>query len=196
MFSVFGRTDHSVSCLRMYFIMWNVLINFYLSHWEKYNTGVLFLPWGYDASMLATMLIYIITSITGHNIWKFTLSNGLTSGNLFEIIIYLSTIVADVPVVLWNIYKWVFRIFLYEMNDCKNYIILLNFCRSYRDKTGKMRSFTEAMRPMVPLTVLLVSSSLWLAYCPNKIIDKDPRIIYFMIGTIFSNICVSFYSLT
>lgn len=56
MYSVFGRTDHSVSPLRMYFILWNVFINFYLSHWEKYNTGVLFLPWGYDASMLVSIL--------------------------------------------------------------------------------------------------------------------------------------------
>lgn len=55
MYSVFGRTDHSVSPLRMYFILWNVFVNFYLSHWEKYNTGVLFLPWGYDASMLVNM---------------------------------------------------------------------------------------------------------------------------------------------
>lgn len=55
MYSVFGRTDHSVSPLRMYFILWNIFINFYLSHWEKYNTGVLFLPWGYDASMLVSL---------------------------------------------------------------------------------------------------------------------------------------------
>lgn len=56
MFSVFGRTDHSVSPLRMYFILWNVFINFYLTHWEKYNTGVLFLPWGYDLSMVVSIL--------------------------------------------------------------------------------------------------------------------------------------------
>lgn len=54
MFSVFGRTDHSVSPLRMYFILWSVFINFYLTHWEKYNTGVLFLPWGYDLSMVVS----------------------------------------------------------------------------------------------------------------------------------------------
>lgn len=57
MFSVFGRTDYSVTPLRMYFILWNIFINFYLSHWEKYNTGVLFLPWGYDASMVVSNLI-------------------------------------------------------------------------------------------------------------------------------------------
>ncbi|KAI8432905.1 hypothetical protein MSG28_013819 [Choristoneura fumiferana] len=49
-----GLDSYSVffipACL-MYYIMWNILLNFYLSHWEKYNTGVLFLPWGYDFSM-------------------------------------------------------------------------------------------------------------------------------------------------
>lgn len=35
----------------MYYIMWMVFFNFYISHWEKYNTGVLYLPWGYDFSM-------------------------------------------------------------------------------------------------------------------------------------------------
>ena len=85
--------------------MWNVLVNFQLSHWEKYNTGVLFLPWGYDASMVATILVFLITGYAGYNVWKFTLPGGFTSGVIFEIIIYFSTIIADVPVVLWNIYK-------------------------------------------------------------------------------------------
>lgn len=52
LYSVFGRTDYSVPPVRFYFVCWNVFITFYLSHWEKYNTGVLFLPWGYDLSML------------------------------------------------------------------------------------------------------------------------------------------------
>lgn len=51
MYSIFGRGSHSISPLRMYYILWNIFINFYLSHFEKYNTGVLFLPWGYDCSM-------------------------------------------------------------------------------------------------------------------------------------------------
>lgn len=52
MYSLFGRLDHSISPLRMFFVLWNVFINFYFPHWEKYNTGVLFLPWGYDASLV------------------------------------------------------------------------------------------------------------------------------------------------
>lgn len=51
MYSIFGRGLQSISPLRMYYVLWNIFINFYLSHFEKYNTGVLFLPWGYDFSM-------------------------------------------------------------------------------------------------------------------------------------------------
>ncbi|XP_043278304.1 ethanolaminephosphotransferase 1-like [Venturia canescens] len=165
MYSVFGRTDHSVSPLRMYFILWNVFVNFYLSHWEKYNTGVLFLPWGYDASMLATIIVFILTSIGGHKAWKFMLPGGISAGIMFEMLLYVSAIVSNLPVVLWNIYK------------------------SYRDKTGKNRTLVEAVRPLVPLAVLMAIATFWVTHSQIDILDKDPRIIYFAIGTIFSNIC-------
>ncbi len=48
-FSLFGKTE--LSPLRMHFVTWNVFLNFYLTHFEKYNTGVLFLPWAYDFTM-------------------------------------------------------------------------------------------------------------------------------------------------
>lgn len=37
MFSLFGTND--LSPLRMHFVIWNVFLNFYLTHFEKYNTG-------------------------------------------------------------------------------------------------------------------------------------------------------------
>ncbi|XP_014209047.1 ethanolaminephosphotransferase 1 isoform X2 [Copidosoma floridanum] len=165
MFSVFGRTDFSVSPTRMYFILWNVFVTFYLSHWEKYNTGVLFLPWGYDASMVATIGVFILSGIAGNTLFKFRMNNGISSGMIFEMILYISALVSSLPVVLLNIYK------------------------SYVHKTGKMRSFSEALRPLVPLTVLFVITTYWVLNSPSKIIDQDPRIIFFTVGTIFSNIC-------
>lgn len=68
-------------------------------------------------------------------------------------------------------------------------VMLLTF-RSYRDKTGKMRSFMEAIRPLIPLTVFFLISCLWAIFSPNNIIDKDPRMFYILAGTIFSNISV------
>lgn len=48
-FSLFGTED--LPPIRMYFVIWNVFLNFYFTHVEKYNTGVMFLPWGYDFTM-------------------------------------------------------------------------------------------------------------------------------------------------
>ncbi|XP_015117334.1 ethanolaminephosphotransferase 1 [Diachasma alloeum] len=164
MYSVFGRTEHSVSPLRMYFILWNVFINFYLSHWEKYNTGVLFLPWGYDVSMVATILVFLLTSFAGHEVWKFDLPGGMTAGTVFEVLLYASALVSNLPVVLWNIYK------------------------SYRDKTGKNRTLVEALRPLVSLGVFFTITTFWVTHSRSDIIEMDPRIIFFASGTIFSNI--------
>lgn len=49
---MFGRGESGVSVFTLYGLLWVVLFSFILSHWEKYNTGVLFLPWGYDISQV------------------------------------------------------------------------------------------------------------------------------------------------
>jgi ethanolaminephosphotransferase len=55
LYSMFGRNEFGASVLDMYFILWTIMGIFLISHWEKYNTGVLFLPWSYD---LAQIVIY------------------------------------------------------------------------------------------------------------------------------------------
>ncbi|XP_077298548.1 ethanolaminephosphotransferase 1 [Arctopsyche grandis] len=162
MYSIFGR--HSISPLRMFFLIWNIFVNFFLTHWEKYNTGVLFLPWGYDFTMIGSVLLLSITSIIGPRGWDINLPGGITPGMIFEFVLYSSAMITSQSVILWNIYK------------------------SYRDKTGKMRSFSEAIRPLVPLFTFFVVSSSWAMFSPNNIIDKDPRAFYILAGTVFSNI--------
>lgn len=56
LYSVFGRGDYSVGVFHIYSILLGTMLSFISSHWEKYNTGVLFLPWGYDASQLVSIL--------------------------------------------------------------------------------------------------------------------------------------------
>lgn len=51
-YSIFGRGESGVGVATLYYILWVVLFSFILSHWEKYNTGILFLPWGYDISQV------------------------------------------------------------------------------------------------------------------------------------------------
>lgn len=53
-----------------------------------------------------------------------------------------------------------------------------------------MRTFSEAVRPLVSVIVFLIVTSIWATFSPF-ILETDPRALYFLTGTIFSNICVS-----
>jgi ethanolaminephosphotransferase len=125
LYSVFGRVEHTISPARLYFCLLNLLFTFLSSHWEKYNTGILFLPWGYDVSQLVgvfyfkkiilnkfictiifqcTLIIYLITFGAGFEFWKFTLPGGITAGALFELLMWGGSLLTSLPVSLWNIY--------------------------------------------------------------------------------------------
>lgn len=56
MYSVYGRGEGGVDVFRVFLITIGVQFCFMVSHWEKYITGVLFLPWGYDLSQLVSIL--------------------------------------------------------------------------------------------------------------------------------------------
>lgn len=51
--------------------------------------------------------MFILTSIGGHEAWKFVLPGGVSAGIMFEMLLYVSALVSNLPVVLWNIYKYV-----------------------------------------------------------------------------------------
>ncbi|XP_068632477.1 ethanolaminephosphotransferase 1 isoform X3 [Battus philenor] len=162
LYSIFGRDE--LSPLRYFFVIWNIFINFYLTHWEKYNTGVMFLPWGYDFTMIGSCILLLVTSVIGPRAWHVTLPGGFTPGFLFELVLYFSAMLTSQTVILWNIYK------------------------SYRDGTGKMRPFLEAVRPLIPLAVFFALSTIWAVFSPTDIINRGPRLFYVLTGTIFSNI--------
>ncbi|KAJ0175668.1 hypothetical protein K1T71_008827 [Dendrolimus kikuchii] len=162
LYSIFGRDE--VTPIRFFFVIWNIFLNFYLTHWEKYNTGVMFLPWGYDFTMLGSCILLLVTSVIGPKAWHVELPGGITPGVAFEFVLYFSAMLTSQTTILWNIYK------------------------SYRDRTGKMRSFTEAIRPLVPLFLFFVLSTIWALYSPTDIINRGPRLFYILTGTIFSNI--------
>jgi len=56
LFSLFGQGPHSVSLWELYRLMLACLAGFYMAHWEKYNTGTMFLPWTYDASQIVSFI--------------------------------------------------------------------------------------------------------------------------------------------
>lgn len=70
-------------------------------------------------------------------------------------------------------------------------IVADNIYQSYKNKTGHMRPFSEAVRPLVPLVLCYLVTYLWIMVSPSNVVDRDPRALFFLMGTIFSNISVS-----
>lgn len=64
------------------------------------------------------------------------------------------------------------------------------FNRSYKNRTGKMRTFFEAARPLVSFFLFMILFLYWAHMSPNNILESDPRILYLLCGTVFSNLSV------
>ncbi|KAH3695887.1 ethanolaminephosphotransferase 1-like [Dreissena polymorpha] len=162
MYSVFGRGEHGVGVYNVYLILLGVNFCFMASHWEKYNTGILFLPWGYDFSQIAMTCVYLITFMYGYEFWKFSLF-GFTTAYIFAITMYVGFAVS-IPISLWNIYL------------------------GYTNKTGKMLSLHESVRPLVSTLLLFALMLTWANYSSYNILEQHPRIFFTVTGTVFSNI--------
>lgn len=82
-YSIFGKSDFSADPFHFLYIFWTIFLTFYLSHWEKYNTGVLYLPWSYDITQITLFVMYLLTYQYSFMYWKFNIL-GVSSGKFFE----------------------------------------------------------------------------------------------------------------
>ncbi|XP_032523797.2 ethanolaminephosphotransferase 1-like [Danaus plexippus] len=162
LFSVFGRDQFSITVFRGYLIILSIVLNFYVSHWEKYNTGTLYLPWGYDLSMWVSTILFLQAGAQGPVIFKTFVFNDVTFVQALEVAIHATGLFTTLPVAVYN-------------------VIL-----SHRNRTGKMLSLREALRPLYPMTVLTITSTLWAL--KTDALEQDPRAFLLAFGTIFSNI--------
>ena len=60
-----------------------------------------------------------------------------------------------------------------------------------QQRTQQLLSFTEAMEPWVPFVIMAALYTVWVYLSPSKILEREPRILLFSMGVIFSNIAVS-----
>ncbi|BES99739.1 CDP-alcohol phosphatidyltransferase [Nesidiocoris tenuis] len=164
LYTVFGRAEYSVPPYRYYFVIWNVFLTFYITHWEKYITGTLFLPWGYDLSMLTTTTVFTVMAFTGREFWALQLTDTLYLGRVIEMFFYLSSMLPTLPVCILNIRK------------------------SYIEKTGKNLELKEAIRPLAPLATLAFVTIPWATLSKTDLLENHPRAFYLMTGNVFSNI--------
>lgn len=163
MFSMFGRSVLPVE--RIYLVLIGVMVTFIFSHWEKYNTGILYLPWSYDMSQLGLVTVYGIGFIYGYKLWKSDVPFfGIPFGELFEIFMQLSVWCVSLPVSVWNVYK------------------------SYKNKTGKRLSLYENLRPFCPVLWEFALFMIWTRWSSFEILRRQPRLYFVASGTVFSNI--------
>uniref|UniRef100_A0A8C9R444 Ethanolaminephosphotransferase 1 n=1 Tax=Scleropages formosus TaxID=113540 RepID=A0A8C9R444_SCLFO len=161
-YSIFGRGETGVDVSTLYYILWSVLFSFILSHWEKYNTGVLFLPWGYDISQVTISVVYIITAVVGVEAWYKPILWNFHYRDLFTVMILGETQL--LAVLVWSV------------------------DRAYRRGSLKHGSLYEAFLPFLSPVLLFILSSLWVHLSPSDILQKQPRIFYLMVGTAFANV--------
>ncbi|XP_009950802.1 PREDICTED: ethanolaminephosphotransferase 1 [Leptosomus discolor] len=166
-YSTFGRGSTGVSVFVLYLLLWVVLFSFILSHWEKYNTGILFLPWGYDISQVTISIVYIVTAIVGVEAWYAPFLFNFLYRDLFTAMIIACALTVTLPMSLYNFHK------------------------AYKNNTLKHRSVYEILLPLVSPVLLFLLCTTWIFVSPTDILEVHPRLFYFMVGTAFANISVS-----
>ncbi|XP_044277049.1 ethanolaminephosphotransferase 1 [Varanus komodoensis] len=163
-YSTFGRGPNGVSVFVLYLLLWVVLFSFILSHWEKYNTGILFLPWGYDISQVTISIVYIVTAIVGVEAWYRPFLLNFLYRDLFVAMIIGCALTVTIPMSLLNYYK------------------------AHASKMLKHRSLYEVLLPFLSPALLFGLCTAWVFLSPSDILEVQPRLFYFMVGTAFANI--------
>lgn len=164
LFSLFGHGFSSVSLLELYHIMLACLLGFFVAHWEKYNTGSLFLPWTYDASQLAIVLVYLSTYFFGVDLWKIQLMPGFPSCHVFRWTVYFTSVIVTVAMAVYNMYQ------------------------ARISKTDRGLTFYEGCLPMLSFAGLVALFYAWLLLSPAGILELQPRMFFTATGIVFSNV--------
>ncbi|CAF1291344.1 unnamed protein product [Adineta steineri] len=164
-FSVISQNEDGFSPMAMHLSLVSIYITFIDSHWEKYNTKVLFLPWSYDISMIIMTLTYLIAYAFSPSVFHFTIP--IINVTFIQIVKYawpILGLLSGVPISIVHIYE------------------------SYRTGKGYNRTFLEAIRPLISPAILIISSTWWGFSSPHMILEKQPRLFLAAVGATFSNI--------
>lgn len=148
----------------MYLLLSIVLLTFMLSHWEKYNTGILFLPWGYDISQVVLVGLYLLTAILGVEVWQRPFIFGYYLKETLIILLLVCCLVLSLLQTLYNIHV------------------------AYEKKTLRKNSLYEGLLPLFSPVLLFILLNTWVTLSPCKILVKQTRVFLWMTGVSFSNV--------
>ncbi|XP_065176078.1 ethanolaminephosphotransferase 1-like [Sycon ciliatum] len=145
------------------------VLGFYMSHWEKYLTGVLYLPWTYDASMLLAQCLFFLQFLTNDRVLDFVESvTGLNTPETFLLSVIVSVFIFSIPCTLRNIYL------------------------ASKDKTNpvvkKQLHWSTAFQPGVPFFMSSAIFIGWHIVGKNNVAVYHTRLFFYSWALIFSNI--------
>ncbi|XP_048364358.1 ethanolaminephosphotransferase 1-like [Sphaerodactylus townsendi] len=165
-FSICSRDNgkSGVPVSTMYLSLIVLLLNFMFSHWEKYNTGVLFLPWGYDISQVVTVGMYLLTAAFGVEVWHRPFIFGYYLTEILLVLLLVCCIFISIPQTLYNIYL------------------------AYGNKTLLKDSLYEGLLPLLSPMLLFTLLTIWAFLSPCEILVKQTRMFLWMVGVVFSNV--------
>ncbi|CAF3337005.1 unnamed protein product [Rotaria socialis] len=164
-FSVISKDAYGFSPMAMHLLLLSTYIPFIDTHWEKYNTKILYLPWAYDISMLLMTATYLLAFFFTPAIFRFDVPIiNVSFARVAQYVWPLAGLLTSIPISIVHIYE------------------------SYRSGKGYNRTFYEALRPLLSPTILFISSTWWAIASPDTILQQQPRIFLTAVGTTFSNI--------
>lgn len=175
-FSTIGvnpNPDRGLTMVDMFVSLWMLQLVFYVAHWEKFVTGVLYLPWTYDLSMIALMGLYLWVAAFGSSFWTVPLMENSPVPFLFKTVTVL------------NITRTVFLI-------TSTFSILTAVYKVFIAKSqGKSsRNVKEIITPWISMVLAIFLFALWTFNGPytQSINIYHPRSVLLGNGVIFANI--------
>lgn len=163
--TVFGVGVSTVVPWELVFVIYFTLFAFYIAHWEKYTTSVLYLPWAYDFSQIWLTSAYLFTFLYGLDIWKITFLDGTVNiPSIFKVTLYGLVLFVCLPVSLFN-----------QLKARKEY-------------PSDCHSVWESVQPLISLGSI---TTLHLAYgylSPANIVESQLKLYIVSYGILYANI--------
>ncbi|KAK9768775.1 hypothetical protein K7432_000295 [Basidiobolus ranarum] len=147
-------------------------IPFYLSTWEEYHTGVLYLGVinGPTEGLIVSCLTMILTGIYGPQMWRTPIYDIL--GSLTPSFVPESAILLDAVFLL------MYGLLFFAISPA-SFIAVYNTCQT------KFEKYTTALIQLLPMSIYLISTYLWLASPYSSILENHLILFILTIGIVF-----------
>ncbi|KJE88503.1 hypothetical protein CAOG_08392 [Capsaspora owczarzaki ATCC 30864] len=152
----------------LYTITCGVVLSFYLTHWEKYNTGVLFLPWTYDASQLLVTSVYLLAGLFGTQFFTAPLLDlsALHESWTQVSILHIFIVTSYVSILMQPIQS------------------VINIVSAPK----RLHGFVDGFMPLVPLIAMFAFFTFWAYASPANLLVSNGRVLLTALGLAFSNL--------